>query len=161
MPATLQIEPLRFTVEPGMNLGLHQTICNSLITCQRIAMWGPYEIKPGLYHRFKIQKAFLESGVIGYQCIDSIGEARQGNGCDCIHAITDMDPEYSRGRYPLSYFGIAASANMVWRIMQSPVIMDPRETHDWIVPLLGLDAYPIQRRTYRGPYIPAERSAGP
>jgi hypothetical protein len=61
-----------------------------------------------------VQKGFLESGAIGYQAIDVVGEAaRNGNGCDCIHAITDQDPLFTRNRYPLRRFGNSASEFIV------------------------------------------------
>jgi hypothetical protein len=114
-------------------------------------MWGPYEDGPGLFQRFLVQKQFLESGRIGYQCIDSLGEAaRTGCGCDCIHAITDMDPIFDRARYPLAYFGEAASRNIVRQIHERPIIVCPGRCHDWLIPLLGLDRYPIERQKWNG-----------
>jgi hypothetical protein len=151
LPTKLDIDALSTRVEPGTNVGLHETIANSLRTKQDIAVWGPYEVWHGFAHRFRVQKAFLDSGAVGYQCVDVIGEAaRQGNGCDCIHAITDMDPVYPRSRYPLAFYGQPATANLVRRVMHSPVIIDPPRTHDWLIPRLGLNAYPIEVREYRG-----------
>jgi hypothetical protein len=157
LPAKVDIEPLRFTVEPGANFDLCATLKIVRDTDQKIALWGPYEIGHRLYHRFQVQKAFLESGAIGYQCIDNVGEAaRNGNGCDCIHAVTDMDPIYDRARYPLAFYGQAASKNLVGRIMRSPVVIDPPRTHDWVIAQLGLDGYPIRQREYRGRTVPYE-----
>ncbi|MCE9532431.1 MAG: hypothetical protein K8T89_15125 [Planctomycetes bacterium] len=151
MPASLEIAPLRLHVEPGTNLDLKFTIEEMLRHKERVSMWGPYEIWHGLYHRILTQKRFMESGAVGYQCIDTIGEAaRVGNGSDCIHAITDMDPQFDRERYPLAYFGEAASLNIVRQLQRRPVMICPRKTHDWLIPALGLDCYPICRRTYTG-----------
>ena len=75
LPTKLDIDALNFRVEPGANVELHETIANSLRTKQEIAMWGPYEVWHGLAHRFLVQKAFLDSGVVGYQCVDTVGEA--------------------------------------------------------------------------------------
>jgi hypothetical protein len=152
MPATLDIHPWRFRVEQGVNLDLYQSIEEVLRHRERVAMWGPYELWHGGYTRFMTQKAFLETGAIGYQCIDTIGEAaRKGNGSDCIHAITDMDPIFDRRRYPLRYFGEAASLHLVQQIQQRPILIRPSQTHDWLVSALGLDCYPICRCTYTGP----------
>ena len=151
MPATLDIHPLHFRTEPGVNLDLDTTIREMLKHDEKIAMWGPYEIGRGSYLRFVTQKDFLQSGAIGYQCIDSVGEAaRTGNGCDCIHAITDMDPIYSRLRYPLSFNGFSASRHVVHELMIRPVIYNPETTHDWLIPVLGLDKYPIEQKQYLG-----------
>jgi hypothetical protein len=155
MPASLVIRPLSFRVEPGANLALHFTIEEMLRNEEHVSAWGPYEVSPGFAYRFGVQKAFLESGRIGYQCIDSIGEAaRCGNGCDCIHAITDMDPEFDRNEYPLSRFGEAASHHIVRQIHSRPIIICPQVDHGWLLPLMGLDKYPICRKDYTGRTVP-------
>jgi hypothetical protein len=155
MPATLDIHPLRFHVEPGTNLSLQCTIEETLRNNERISMWGPYEISHGLYHRFVTQQEFLESGQIGYQCIDSVGEAaHEGNGSDCVHAMTDMDPFFSRQKYPLTFFGEAATRHVVHQLMTHPVVIDPPCTHDWLIGCLGLDQYPITQRRYLGRVLP-------
>lgn len=155
MPASLDIQPWSFHVEPGTNLALHFTIEEMLRNKERIAVWGPYEISPGLAYRFGVQKAFMESGQVGYQCIDNLGEAaRTGTGCDCIHAITDMDPLLDRNRYPLAYFGQAASLHIVRQLQTRPIIIAPEADHGWILPLLGLGTYPIERRKYVGRSVP-------
>jgi hypothetical protein len=155
MPASLDIRPWSFCVEPGVNLTLHFTIEEMLRNKERVSLWGPYEVGPGLFYRFRVQKAFMESGQVGYQCIDSLGEAaRTGAGCDCIHAVTDMDPLFARNRYPLSYFGDSASRHIVREIHTRPIIICPKADHGWLLPLLGLDKYPIVRRSYWGRTVP-------
>jgi hypothetical protein len=147
MPATLDIHPLRFRVEPGTNLDLATTIRVMLANDERISLWGPYEIRRGLYRKAVIQKEFMESGRIGYQCIDTIGEAaRNGNGSDCIHAMTDMDSKFDRGNYPLSKFGDKASEHVVKQVIDRHGIIDPCTTHDWLLGPLGIANCPIVRR---------------
>ena len=162
LPTKIDINPLSRHVEPGANLELHATIKNALDTRQKIAMWGPYEVSHGFAYRFRVQKDFLDSGEVGYQCNDVVGEAaRTGDGCDCIHAVSDMDPAFPRWRYPLSFFGTSATSNLVRRFMHSPITIDGDKTHDWLLCRLGLNDYPIEHRTYRGkivPYVPG--SAG-
>jgi hypothetical protein len=151
MPATLVIVPRRYEVEPGVNLDLTQTMRYVTESGEHVSMWGPYEVWHGFAHRFLTQKAFLESGGVGYQCVDSVGEAaREGTGNNCIHGITDMDPVYDRGRYPLAFYGISASNVLIRRLMKSPIFINPEATHDWIIPAGGLDEYPIRRRKYVG-----------
>lgn len=154
MPASLQIRPLHFCVEPGANLELHQTIRQMLSRGQRVSLWGPYEIIPGQYKKILMQKEFVESGRIGYQCIDTLSEAaHRGNGSDCIHAITDMDSMFSRGGYPLSRFGERASEHIVEQIMVRDIVINPSADHNWLFKELGLDRYAICRRQYRGPSL--------
>ena len=152
MPATFRIKPWWFHVEEGTNLDLHSTIEEMRRHKERVSMWGPYETWHGLYRRFLVQKEFMESGQVGYQCIDTVGEApREGAGCDCIHAISDMDPIFDRRRYPLTYFGEAASRNIVRQVRERPILIHPDQTHDWLISALGLDCYPIVRRHETGP----------
>src|SRR5262245_11412045 len=154
MPESLVIRPFSLHPEQATNLALDFTIDEMLRHDERVSVWGPYEIGPGLYHRFVVQKQFMESGQVGYQCIDSAGEAaRCGNGCDCIHAVTDMDPQFSRSRYPLSYFGEAASRHIVRQLHERPVIIGPGRDHGWLVCALGLGKYPIVRQNYSGKVV--------
>jgi hypothetical protein len=151
LPVTNDIRPLSREVEPGANFELHDTIKSMLANKEKIIMWGPYEVSYPFSIRFLTQKAFLDSGAVGYQCNDVVGEAaRTGDGCDCIHAVSDMDPVYPRWRYPLALYGAPATADLVRRFMHSPIFIDPRTTHDWLVCRIGLDQYPIRRRTYIG-----------
>jgi hypothetical protein len=94
-----------------------------------------------------VQKDFLESGRIGYQCIGAAGEAaRTGDGCDCIHAMTDMDPQFSRNHYPLIRYGNSATQFVVREIRKRDILIDPNQTHGWLNACLGLDSYPITHR---------------
>jgi hypothetical protein len=158
LPSSLDIRPLSFAVEPGKNYGLRFTLEEMLRHKERISLWGPYEVIPGLAYRFAVQKSFMESGHAGYQCIDNVGEAaRTGDGCNCIHSITDMDNRFDRKQYPLSYYGNSASLNIVRQLQTRPIIISPETDHGWLLPLLGLDKYPIERREYHGrtlPYTP-------
>jgi hypothetical protein len=147
MPATLSIRPWRFRVEPGVNLDLHTSMREMLSHDERVSLWGPFEIRPGLYQKVVMQKRFLESGTIGYQCIDTIGEAaRLGNGSDCYHAVTDADTLFDRRHYPLSRFGEAASENVAREVIDRGGVVGPCVKHDWLLPVLGLARYPITRR---------------
>jgi hypothetical protein len=149
MPETLDIRPWRFTPEPGRNLGLDETVRMALGFREQVAQWGPYEIRPPLYHRFLLQKAFVESGRVGYQCIDTVGRGADGTGCDCIHAITDMDPLFQRGYYRLTRFGQAGSEFIVRQLFERGLVVGG-ETHPWLNGPLGLCRYPIDHRVYDG-----------
>jgi hypothetical protein len=150
MPATLDIHPLRFTVEPGTNLGLHETMVYAMAKHERISMWGPYECRPGFFQRFVIQKQFLESGLVGYQCDDNWGEgARTGRGFCCIHAIGDMEPEDGCRYYPHLWFGDRASEHIVNRLHERGCLLQPEIEQDWLIGALGLKAYGIRRRHYQ------------
>ena len=148
MPATLVTRPLSLHAEPGVNHPLADTLEWALADGQNIHQWGFYEFRPRLYHRLLVQNAFLESGAVAYQCIDDVGEARRkGNACDCIHAITDVDPDYARNRYPLTRFGPAASRYIVRQLWERSILINPEQTVE-LNANFGIDCYPIIHRTY-------------
>jgi hypothetical protein len=115
----------------------------------------------GFAHRFLVQKQFLDSGAVGYQCIDNIGEAaRCGNGCDCIHAITDMDPDFQRNYYRLTRFGQAGSEFIVRQLFDRDLLV-MKQMHPWLEGPLGLCHYPIRHRVYRDrPHLFGNRVGG-
>ena len=155
LPTKVFINPLWPCIEPGRNFTLDQTMQATLGQCERVSLWGPYEIPPGLYRKLMIQKGFVESGAIGYQCIDTIGEAGlTGTGSNCIHAISDADALFGRQAYPLTYFGDAASRHILRQLVLRGAVPDPYTTHDWLIPALRLDRYPIVRRDYTPPLFP-------
>ena len=163
MPADLVIHPWRFTPEPGRNLELHETVRMALGFHEHVALWGPYEVRPRGYRRFLLQKAFMESGRVGYQCIDTVGAGADGSGCDCIHAVTDMDPQFDRSYYPLSRFGEAGSRFIVRQLFERNLLVSG-ETESWLEGPLGLCSYPIHHRVYRDrphPFGSLRRGAEP
>ena len=62
-----------------------------------------------------------------------------------------MDFEFDRRQYPLLFYGNPASKNIVRQIFERPILIQPQQTHDWLIPALGLDRYPIVRRSFDGP----------
>jgi len=147
LPATLEVHPWRFRVEKGTDLSLHETLAYAIGNNERVSQWGPYECRPELYYRFLAQKEFLDSGRIGYQAIDTVGEAAgNGNGCDCIHAMTDMDPLFSRNRYPLIRSGDSATRFGARECRRRDLLINPGQTHSWLNSYLGLECYPIIHR---------------
>ena len=155
MPSTLNIRTFNFSVEPGVNLNLHESLKLALDDHDRISLWGPYEIPSGLFRKLKIQKDFVESGKIGYQCIDSVGgAARDGNGSNCVHAISDADATFTRQAYPLSSFGETASHYILKQLVERGAIKNVETKHDFLMPILDLERYPIVRREYNPPLIP-------
>jgi hypothetical protein len=147
LPVTLEMHPWRLRVEKGRNLDLHETLAYALANGECVSQWGPYECRPELYYRSLVQKEFLESGRIGYQAFDIVGEAaRTGDGCDCIHAMTDMDPRFSRSRYPLIRIGDAATRFVVREVRKRDLLIDAAHVHSWLDAYLGLEGYPIVHR---------------
>ncbi|MBL9084478.1 MAG: hypothetical protein JNK76_21935 [Planctomycetales bacterium] len=92
LPQTGVIVPTRMTVEPGRNFGHQETLDWCRATgIGRVTVWGPLEVDGRVVERFVRQRAFLESGAPGYQCVDFVGEAlvRQ-NGFNCVSALDSI-----------------------------------------------------------------------
>lgn len=149
LPATLDIRPLAVRPEPGVNLTLAETLAYARRNGERVSLWGPFECRTSFYRRFLVQKHFLETSGIGYQCVDNIGEAaRTGNGCNCIHAIADADPEFGRDNYPLIWFGDPASEHIANRLRNRGSILYPEIEHDEVLEAVELCGCPIRRRHF-------------
>jgi hypothetical protein len=144
MPASLRIRAWDLRIEPGLNLDLRQTIDVLCTQGQRISLWGPYEIEPELYSRFLKQKAFLESGRVGYQALEDLGEAGiTGNGLNCIHAISNCDERI--GCSPWN-FGESAGESIVEHLAEHGALVHASQSHDWLISALRLNVYHLHRR---------------
>jgi hypothetical protein len=150
LPATLDIEPFDFCVEPGVNLDLYATLRVMQAQCMCVSLWGPFEMRLGVYRKFLIQKRFVESGWLAYQAFDVLGEAAwTGVGSNCIHAVTDADCAFGPG--PALAFGYDAASEMTAHLACSGALVCPEQTHDWLIAALGLNCYPIRLQTARLP----------
>jgi len=147
LPTDLEIEPLLLRVESGRNFSFDHTIRWTLsATRQRISLWGPYEAAPELYARFVARKNFLESGAIGYQCLDFLGEAAaRRNGVNCVHALTPIGSQ-GPGEVLQPYgnsSGVYISQTLERRGLAAPY----SSNNEWLLPALGLDRVPLERRS--------------
>src|SRR5207249_3817851 len=50
LPQTLKVRTLALCPEPGVNLGLHETLNYVLGSDERVSLWGPYQIEPEPYY---------------------------------------------------------------------------------------------------------------
>jgi hypothetical protein len=145
MPANLNIRPYALLPEAGTNLDLPTTLRFVHSQCQRISVWGPYEIDAPLYQKALAQKARLESGRVLYRSVDPL--FRGQNISDCIHAVSDIDSVRPRLSYPVSpFFGDAAGRRIAHALQRNCEARPPREDLSWLEPALGMAGYPIVRR---------------
>lgn len=146
LPVDLKIKPLNLFVEAGGNFPLDFTLGRMRQEHERISLWGPYEAAPELYQRFVARKAYLESGALGYQCLDFVGEAAaRGNGVNCIHALTPV-----HGLAPgdvLQRYGDDSGAFISQTLQRRGLVVPYSTTHDWLLPALGVDGVGIVRRS--------------
>lgn len=130
----------------GNNLNLKPTLDYVRSHCERVSMWGPYEIECDLYYRALKQAGVLESGQVRYQASDAFRKpARVSN---CIHALGAVEGGY-RIRVASPGWGESASYTILRRFR--PWILDETQSHTWVSSALGLDAYPIIYRDFENP----------
>jgi hypothetical protein len=146
MPANLQIRSFRPLPQEGVNLDLESTLAH-VLQRERVSQWGPYEISQQLYELAGKRQLELESGAVKYKAIDPNFGPRAGRISDCIHAVSDIDPEYGRFYYlETRRFGEAASHWLAHQFVVRGRFINLNEDLDWVNQNLGLDQYPIVRR---------------
>ena len=141
LPENGMIRVAALLPEPGRNFNLQSTFTWALDSGQRIFMWGPYQINRDLYQRAVAQQALLESGTVRYKAIDT--GRRSDRVSNCVHAVMGV-PDGHRLRVTTLQWGESASALVAQEL--EPWLINPGQTHDWVVCALGLNRYPIIRR---------------
>ena len=146
LPAKLVIRDAKLRPEPGVNLTLADTLAFAAKTNQRVSVWGPYEVLPGTYANAVRQWDKVESGFYQYLAVD--GLRRDPAVADCIHAVTDADPEFGRRHYPLRRFGESATRYVAGQFYSRRLVIDDDRDHGWLLAKLGVPA-DVVRRTVR------------
>jgi hypothetical protein len=146
LPADLVVRSLRLRAQEGVNLDLEATLAY-VLEHARVSEWGPFQISQQFYERALERKAQLESGSVKYKAIDPNFGPRAQNISDCIHGITDLDPDYDRSYYrEVRRFGEAASHWVAYQFVHRGRRINLGEDLDWINQCLELDNYPIIHR---------------
>jgi hypothetical protein len=143
MPQTLAIRLARSAPECGVNLDLPATLAWARQHDLCVSMWGPYQIDRCLYQRALAQKAHLDSGAVRYKAIDTGFPANEVS--NCIDAVGDLALDGSRLQLANPAWGNAASYSVALSLY--PEIINPGQTHDWLLGPLGLTCQPLIRRT--------------
>jgi hypothetical protein len=146
MPEALKIRLHPLLPETGVAFDLESTIQWALSTGQRISMWGPYQIQPALYCRAMKQISLLESGKVRYKAVDSGYPSFVTS--NCIHGVAAAVDGH-RIIVGSPSFGETASF-AVLRNMRRWII-EPDCVHEWLVPVLGLNNYPLIHRGWENP----------
>jgi hypothetical protein len=143
LPATPSMKVRAFALrsETGRNVPFDETLQVFFDSGAHICMWGPYRIQPELAETFKERVATVESS-FRYKgaCFTSPRHV-----CDCVRSIEEMVPTPRRYIGPYGY-GWAAGSVVVQKF--SPWLIEPECAHPEIATLIGLDEYPLVRRTY-------------
>jgi hypothetical protein len=147
MPARMRLRAAALRPECGRNVDLPTTLRWAQGNDMRTSLWGPYAIRPELYHAALAQNHFLESGQVQYK-VNDFGY-RNDDVSNCIHAVSSIVTGH-RARLIEPGWGETASYQVLCRM--EPWILTPGTVHAWVGSALGLDAYPIIYRDWSPPY---------
>ena len=147
MPRTLEINMLRLRVEQGVNLSHEQSVAIAARTGQRVSLWGVYLISSDSYLRFQNQRARLISGQLGYQCLDTIGEAgNRRNGVNCVHALADFASLMPKVPVAAQPYGDESAAVMAQALVRRGLVGNPYADVSWVIEAMQWNAPQIAHR---------------
>jgi hypothetical protein len=141
LPESMNIQTWTPIPEPGVNLDLEQTLRVVLDERQRVTAWGPFVISERVYRRSLEVEQVLENGGAQYRAFSTPWNLLSTN---CIHAVTAVDPDFGRERYPLIRVGKPASRHIAREVMTRSPFDQYRFDNSWLISRLGLDRYPVQ-----------------
>lgn len=121
----------------GKNCSLAETFAIMERNKARVSYWGPYEIDADRFNLAAAQVAHLRSGEIRYRMIDSVFLDK--TVCHCAHAVTYADPNLKWLIQPVLRPGEPGTSMLAYWYKQTGAFVEPDVTHDWLVPVLGLD----------------------
>ena len=108
-------------------------------------MWGPFEVDANRYALACQQAATLESGR------GAVPHARlarpQPRRCRTASTRSPTPTRsVSRYRQPVLRVGEPGTSSLAEKYLRSGAFVGGAATHDWLIPALGLDRYPVIRR---------------
>ncbi|MBN9119130.1 MAG: hypothetical protein J0I06_08215 [Planctomycetes bacterium] len=143
LPAELPVRPLKLRPVEGRNRSLEETFAIAARNNARVSMWGPFETDAGRYELAVRQVDALNSGAVRFRSLDSLGRNRSVQ--HCAHAVTFADPNLQRLRQPVIRVGEPGTSRLADKYVESGAFVGT-ETHDWLLPALGLDRVAVVRR---------------
>jgi hypothetical protein len=125
----------------GRNKTLSETLADAREGHCRITMWGPFEIKPELFDRARLQARRLETEGCRWQALDR-KHRLDCQAFNCIHAVSDLD--LGPGMLKTHFFlGESATRKVVCHLRRwfvgCPV------DGDWLIDHLGVRCEALDR----------------
>jgi hypothetical protein len=151
LPVTAVVRPYRLRPEPGKNWSLAETFAIMASNNGQVSRWGPYETDGVRYVMARKQAAFLESGQAKFRSIDSFNTNE--HVVNCVHALTSAGPAVRKYIQPVIRVGEPGTSRLARLYNRGGAFPTYPERHDWLLPLIGGDAYPTTPRE-PGEYIP-------
>ena len=144
LPAHGPVRPLKLFAEAGKNYSLEETFAIAAEDRSQVSMWGPYEIDAARYELAVAQAARLESGAVKYRVFDTLWHNE--SILHCVHAVTHADPVLRRAIQPVIQVGEPGTSKLAARYLRRGTFVGGAQTHDWLIPALGLSRYDLIRR---------------
>jgi hypothetical protein len=138
------IRPAALMPEEGRNYSIPETFAWIHEHGMRVSMWGPFEVKPEIYHRAVARYNQLNSGTVQYKLLD-VGY-HPDRVANCIRAITPIAEEPR-----LSGAGAGENASYAITVYFKPYYINPDHKHLWVARTLDLGKYPIIYRDFDPP----------
>lgn len=149
LPAEGPVQPLRVRPVAGKNHTLDETFAKMAGNSARVSVWGPFETDATRYALAVQQAATLSSGAVQFRSIDSLRNNRAVQ--NCTHAVAYADPNLQHLRQPIPLrYGEPGTSRLATKYVESGAVAGT-QTHDWVLPAIGADRYPVVRR------VPGER----
>ncbi|MCE9566289.1 MAG: hypothetical protein K8U57_30060 [Planctomycetes bacterium] len=143
LPADANVQPYRLRPVAGRNWTLPETLDIMARNNARVSRWGPYEVDANRFELAKKQAAFLESGAARYRSIDSFN--MNDHVVNCVHALTHAGPNVRKYIQPVIRVGEPGTSRLAKLYLHGAFQSYPVR-HDWLLPLIGADAYPMTPR---------------
>ena len=152
LPADVHVQPLRVRPVPGRNWTSDETLAIMATHNSAISMWGPYEIDAPRYATAMEQYRFLNSGYPVFRAVDSFNLNKKT--VNCVHAVTHASPVTKKYIQPVIRVGEPGTSRLAKLYLRGGAWPTFPETADWLIPVLGLDAYPKLTKREPGERIP-------
>jgi hypothetical protein len=140
LPASGVIRPFALQSEVGRNVPLDETLQDATKSGKRICLWGPYLVRPEFAQSFRDRVARVESSFRYRGACFGWPLAV----CDCTRSVEEM---VGHRRF-IGVFGYGAASSSVVVQLFEPWLINPCQTHPWVGGLIGLDKYPLIRRSH-------------
>lgn len=144
LPVSGTVRPHALRPEPGKNYSLEETLALMASHNSQVSRWGPYEVDAHRYELAQKQVAFLNSGAARYRAIDSFN--MNDDVVNCVHALTHAGPSVRHHVQPVMRVGEPGTSRLAKLYVRGGAFPGYPETHDWIIPAIGADQYPIHAR---------------
>ncbi|MBA4187330.1 MAG: hypothetical protein C0467_04845 [Planctomycetaceae bacterium] len=144
LPADANVQPYRLRPVTGKNWSLEETLAIMASHNSRVSRWGPYEVDANRFELAKKQAAYLASGEVKFRSIDSFNTNE--HVVNCVHALTSAGPAVRHYIQPVLRVGEPGTSRLAKLYLRGGSFPTYPETHDWLLPLIGADGYPITSR---------------